>query len=221
MPKINPPLPTADELRAIRNDTEAMRAAVRLREDLSQAVKQLRPEVLLVLVRQQFPDETHFQAVTKFGLEAIATRRTITALSEDMAALERADNERLAPVFNAAATRHMEIVGKLNGIPREIQCAEGTMRRKREELKALGVTDKAVVERLAPTPDYAAFSAKREALEAENACLVEFLKTKDESKLPHGFSVPVSRRPVPDAAPRLTGFAALAHKAVSAMQAVM
>ncbi|WP_461309436.1 hypothetical protein [Azonexus hydrophilus] len=54
---MNPQLPSADEISAFRRDHQALRAAVKLRADLSQGIRLLEPETLLSLARQYFPGE--------------------------------------------------------------------------------------------------------------------------------------------------------------------
>ena len=181
-----PKTPTLEELKAFRCSSEAVNLALRLRRDLKHTIGTMRPEILLAFALQGFPDETPEQAIKKFGLEAMATLQELSILDRDMHALQKAESDRLEPLTLSAAIRRSSIVGRLKGMPREIELAKAAVQRKRKELAALDIQDPAVIEKLAPADGVQALEDECRALEAESAALEAFIKSGDETLLPPG-----------------------------------
>jgi len=214
--KTNLPAPAVDDLLALRRDSEAIRAAVRLRAQMVKAIQSLAPETLIALAREVFPDESACQALSKFGLEAIATLHELAHHGADVRSLLAAERDRLEPLKQAAVKRLHEAVQRLGNIPRIIASAEGTAREKREELKRLGVEDLATLERAAPMPNRAAFEREARSLEAEIIALETFLRDGDESVLPAGIKPLETYTETPRRAEPRSRLAALAQE-VSAL----
>lgn len=201
--KTNPPLPSADEIRAFRHDPQALRAAVKLRADLSQGIRLLEPETLLSLARQYFPGEDAYQALVKFGLEATATLRELAAHGEDVRSIAGAEAECLAPLVAAATRRVLEIPHKLEGIGSSLRFMDADINERRENLRKAGVKPDEVEHLIAQGTEErearrAALNTERTALLAEQESLARFLKTRDEQHLPAGFT---ASEPVKASAP--------------------
>lgn len=203
MLKTNPPLPSADEIRAFRHDPQALRAAVKLRADLSQGIRLLEPETLLSLARQYFPGEDAYQALVKFGLEATATLRELAAHGEDVRSLSGAEAERLAPLVASATRRVLEIPRKLEAVASQLRHMDSAAAERRENLRKAGVTGEDLERLVAEGADErasrrAALNTERTALHAEQESLARFLETRDEQHLPAGFT---ASEPVKASAP--------------------
>ncbi len=191
---MNPQLPSADEISAFRRDHQALRAAVKLRADLSQGIRLLEPETLLSLARQYFPGEDAYQALVKFGLEATATLRELAAHGEDVRSLSGAEAERLAPLVASATRRVLEIPRNLEAVASQLCHMDSATAERRENLRKAGVTGEDLERLVAEGADErasrrAALNTERTALHAEQESLARFLETRDEQHLPAGFTV--------------------------------
>lgn len=190
--KTNPPLPSADEIRAFRHDSQALRAAVKLRADLSQGIRLLEPETLLALARQYFPGEDDYQALVKFGLETTAVLRDLAAHGEDVRSIAGSEAEYLAPLVATATRRVLEIPSKLEGVKSQLRLMDVTANERRENLRKAGVADEDLERLMAEGADertarHTSLNAEHQALLAEQESLARFLKTRDEQYLPADF----------------------------------
>lgn len=191
---VRPPLPSPEDLQSFRLDAEAMRAAVKLRATISAQVFLLRPETLLALARQFFPGENYFQAISKFGLEAVAALRELTQHGEDVCSLSKAENDRLAPLVAEAARRSFEIVRKLEGVSNALRFIDADIIEREASLRKAGVKGEDLARVMADGAEdrearRTALNDERTALLAQQGALSDFLKSGNERHLPEGFSI--------------------------------
>jgi len=186
--KTHPPLPSAEGIRSFRQNAEAVRAAIKLRSDLSATIVKWEPETLLALARQFFIGEDDYQTIVKFGLEVTDALRALTAHSEDVRSLSRAEKDRVAPAVSAASRRHFEIIYKLQELSACIRRHEADLRKRREALQDAGVSGNDL-ERLVPADGNSALQAEYAVLQEENEALSRFLLSRDERHLPANFII--------------------------------
>jgi len=189
------PLPSIEEIKAIRCDKEAMRLLLKLRTDLSAAIRKLKPETLLALARQYHPEaETYYQATAMLGLEVMDAMRALAQHGEDVTSLFRAEIARQAPTFAKAARRSLEIPRALDDIGRRLYFIDSDISERRDNLRKAGVKPdeiESLISKVAKEHETrrAEFHAERAALLAEQEALVAFLKTKNEKYIPDGFGI--------------------------------
>lgn len=179
-------LPSLESLTAFRNDSDAVRVAAQLKNDLERAARDLKLETIFVTALSRFPNDEPAQALRKLGLEIAADVRDLEQIGADALSLLAAERDRLEPLRRAALNRLWPAIDRLRNIPRIITIGESVARNKRAELKLLGIEDQAVLERAAPMPNYAEFEAEKRALEVEIAAIEQFIRTGDEAVLPPG-----------------------------------
>lgn len=201
--KTNPPLPSADEIRTFRHDPQALRAAVKLRADLSHGIRLLEPETLLALARQYFPGEDAYQALVKFGLETTAVLRDLAAHGEDVRSIAGAEAEYLEPLVATATRRVLEIPSKLEAVTSQLRLMDVAANERRENLRKAGVAGEDLERLMAEGADErtarrTSLNAEHQALLAEQESLARFLDTRDEQYLPADF---MASEPIKASAP--------------------
>lgn len=182
------PVPSADDLKAFSRTPDAIRAAVAVKADLLRAIQAMHPFTVAAVARQFFPGEDDFQAVSKLGLEIVASLRELAAHGEDCASVAAAEKARLAPAMGAAVRRTFEIATKLPALESAIRNHGTENTKKRAALEAAGVTGDDLT-RLSNAESIGALIAEQAALLIENKGLQQFLSTGDERHLPAGFVV--------------------------------
>lgn len=181
--------PSADDLRDFKHDSEAVRTAIGVKDDLVREIQRLHPFTLCALARQLFPGESDHQAVSKLGLELAATMRELSAHGEDCQTVDAAEKDRLSATMSAAIRRHLDIAGRMPQLIEQLRRHETDTSQRRQKLVAAGVSG-ADLERLSKDETLADLLAEQKALQVENEALERFIATSEERHLPAGFAIP-------------------------------
>jgi hypothetical protein len=187
-------LPSIEEIQAFRHDSEAVRAAVKLRATISAQVFLMTPEAMLAVAMQQFPCEDAHSAILKLHAEFDHVLRALTQFGEDVTSLAQAETERLAPMVAEAARRDLEIPRALEGVNNELRSIEIRTAEREASLRRAGVKGEDIQRLMSEGEEdrearRADLKSQRQALLAEQEALCEFLQTGNEKHLPEGFSI--------------------------------
>lgn len=181
--------PSADDLRDFKHDSEAVRTAIGVKDDLVREIQRLHLFTLCALARQLFPGESDHQAVSKLGLELAATMRELAAHGEDCQTVDAAEKDRLSATMSAAIRRHLDIAGRMPQLIEQLRRHETDTSQRRQKLVAAGVSG-ADLERLSKDETLADLLAEQKSLQVENEALERFIATSEERHLPAGFAIP-------------------------------
>lgn len=203
------PLPTIEEIQTFRRDSEAVRAAVKLRVTISAQVFLMTPESMLAVAMQQFPDEDAHSAILKLHAEFDHALLALTRFGEDVTSLVEAETERLAPLVSEAARRALEIPRKLQGVKNELRSMETRTAERETSLRRAGVKGDDIQRLMAEGAEERDarriyLNTKHQALLAELGALEAFIQSGDETNLPEDFSLD-------DVPPRISGHDAMRH----------
>jgi hypothetical protein len=166
------PVIAPQEIRSLNRDIELQHMIIDLRRDLATAARRIELPTLLALARQRFPGESDREAVEKLAIEIRAALNTLAEHGASVRALAQAEKERQAPLIAEAGRRDFEFQRKIEGIDRKLHFLAGEEQDdKSREARRIKLV------------------AERNVLKAEQESLGLFLRTRDESLLPEGFTV--------------------------------
>jgi len=181
------PTPTAKQLSYIDSDIPAVRAAQSVTTTITAAVKLLKPRTIATIAQALRPDLPLPQALAEFQISADKVLAEITTFNTTAAAVAKAEENRLAPIMHRATTRFFELMSQIPVLTRNINDFPRFRAAKVERLIAAGLSLD-VAEREAGEQTPWDLMAEREAAQIEHDALQNFIRNKDESLLPEGFT---------------------------------
>ena len=181
------PTPTAKQLSNIDSDIPAVRAAQSIAMTIAAAARLLKPRTVATIAQALRPDLPLPQVLAELQISADKVLAEITAFNATADAVENEEDIRLKPIMHRATTRFFELMSQIPVLTRNINDFPRFRAAKVERLIAAGLSLE-VAEREAGEQTPWDLMAEREAAQIEHDALQQFIKTKDESLLPEGFT---------------------------------
>lgn len=185
------PTPNAADLLALRNDRPAFIAAVELQRDLAKAVGKLLPETLAAIAVQHMPGATRLEAIGNLQAKFADFNAAISDFNNLAVAARNEYLDKIKPVFDRVSRRHFEINHDLGRIKSRIESAKSVRKGSIKALVDAGASQSQAEAIILEQSNQvvAELVAEHDALVAENETIRCFLKSKNLSDLPQGFSL--------------------------------
>lgn len=181
------PTPNAKQLAQFDSDIPAVKSAQSITRTIEASLRCLKPRTIGAIAQNLRPDMPLLQALAEFQIQADKVLSEIESFSSIATVVEKEENERLKPTFDRAVMRFFELMKRLPAIDRQIADYENQRRAKVNRFTEAGLSLE-VAEREAGETTPSALITERDAAQAEHDALDMFIKTKDETHLPAGFT---------------------------------
>lgn len=180
-----------ETLKSLHSDTDHATEARKLAANLRAAAERFEqnPAELTLLCMGLRTDVTPSEAIGEVGEVILALLGKCQSEAAELAALEKSEYARLAPIRNAAIQHANEISAKINGLQAVRDAALHAAQVRRGQLANAGVGAEEV-DRIAPLPADDT-TEKRAKLEQDRAACLAF--KFDESTLPAGVKATMER----------------------------
>lgn len=179
---------TAANYRSFITDGVAITTATGIIRDLTRAIRKLDPFTVCAIAKARHPMVPMGEALNELAAEVAEDGEELAEFQAEVEDCLKTDKELLAPYIYEAGRRLLEHARRIEDIESQIERGETANTHKRDKLRAAGVSQQHIDAICAPF-DPAPLDAEREKLEAEDAVLEAFIRTRDLSLLPPDFEV--------------------------------
>ena len=121
--KLDLPPPCVDDLRKLRNDRAAIRAALDVKSTLARIVNAMQPETITAIAQQRAPGCTSIEAIGALSVLAAYVESEVEAFNALARAVKAEEAERMRPITEAATRRLFEVMKEIERMPRRIETA--------------------------------------------------------------------------------------------------
>lgn len=180
--------PTARQKWDFLLDATAVQVSQDVTNSLANIVRNLAPFTVAAIAQNLRPDLPTHEALAELSIQADAILAEVGKFNVDAYTAESAENARIAPLFDRATRRMMELFVLIPSLDSQIASFKANRAAKLKKLVGAGLSpDEA--ELMAGDKAPASLIEQRATAQTECDALQAFIRTKDESLLPEGFLV--------------------------------